>query len=200
MRAYELGYRLHPRPSLAFDLSAFYNVYRHLTTLEPQEPALDRTTPEPFFSLPLRFANEQQGETFGVELVTDWQPFAWWRVRALYTYLNHHFRLAPASRDTSSLSLNTASPQHQFSLRSSWDLPWHLSIDLWGRYVNARPSIGVRSYTTFDVRLAWRPWPQLDMALVGQNLPHGHHAEFLERGVVSETIPRAVYGKLTWHF
>jgi iron complex outermembrane receptor protein len=198
--AYELGYRLHPLPPLAFDLAAFYNVYRHLTSLESGTPRPDRAATGPFLTLPLRFDNQQDGETFGVELVTDWQPFLWWRLQALYTYLNLHLRLNSANSAPVLRDLNVASPQHQFSLRSSWDLPGHLSADLWLRYVDALPSIGVRGYTTFDLRLAWHPLRQLEVALVGQNLPNGHPSEFVERGVVSSAIQRGVYGKLTWHF
>ena len=69
-------------------------------------------------------------------------------------------------------------PNHQFSLRSSMDLPRSLECDLWVRYVDDLPSQNVSSYITLDARLAWSPRKNLDLAIVGQNLFHSCHSEF----------------------
>ena len=36
----------------------------------------------------------------------------------------------------------------------------------------------VHQYITLDARLGWRPCPNLEMALIGQNLLQDHHLEF----------------------
>ena len=48
-----------------------------------------------------------------------------------------------------------------------------------------------------DLRLAWRPIPKLEFAIVGQNLVQDHHAEF---GALAgrQEIERSVYGKITY--
>lgn len=199
--AYEGGYRLRPVPSLAFDLAAFYNVYSQLITFEPTTPVLERTPAGgPVLTVPLRFANRQRGLTWGVELATDWQPLPGWRLHMLYTYFDARLRLAPDSRDPLAPKQSAANPRHQVALRSAWDLPWQLSFDVWLRYVDALPSLDVRSYTTFDARLAWRPVRQMEVSLVGQNLPNGRGSEFVQNGVIASMIQRGVYGKVTWNF
>ncbi|MGH8478320.1 MAG: hypothetical protein ACREXK_01770, partial [Gammaproteobacteria bacterium] len=60
-----------------------------------------------------------------------------------------------------------------------------------------------------DVRLGWRPSPELEFSIVGQNLLHDDHAEFgalltrreIERGVITHTeIERGVFAKVLWRF
>jgi iron complex outermembrane receptor protein len=57
----------------------------------------------------------------------------------------------------------------------------------------------VPGYVTFDVRLGWRPRSDLELSVVGQNLPEEHHAEFPGDGPQKE-VERGVYGKVTWSF
>ena len=61
----------------------------------------------------------------------------------------------------------------------------------------------VDQYLSLDVRLAWRPRENFEVAVVGQNLLDSHHPESgsnpLVRAPLIE-IQRAVYGKVTWQF
>lgn len=74
----------------------------------------------------------------------------------------------------------------------------------WGAISRAvrNPAIGVPSYITMDLRLAWRPKKEWELAVVGQNLLQDHHFEFAgtSRGMQSEVtaVPRGVYGTITW--
>ena len=68
-------------------------------------------------------------------------------------------------------------PWNQVYLISSWDLREDLDLDLMGRYVDSLTSLGVPSYVTMDLRLAWRPRKQLELAVVGQNLLQAYHWE-----------------------
>jgi hypothetical protein len=50
-----------------------------------------------------------------------------------------------------------------------------------------------------DVRLAWHPRPNLEIAIVGQNLVQDRHLEYRSSSGAQE-IPRSFYGKVTWRF
>jgi iron complex outermembrane receptor protein len=43
--------------------------------------------------------------------------------------------------------------------------------------------------------LAWRPYPQLELSLVGQNLLEEDHPEFS-----SLEVERSIYAKVDWKF
>lgn len=59
----------------------------------------------------------------------------------------------------------------------------------------------IKGYVTLDVRLAWKPFPALELSMVGQNLLAGHHLEYMDEGVINPTtIPRSVYGKVAVEF
>jgi iron complex outermembrane receptor protein len=50
-----------------------------------------------------------------------------------------------------------------------------------------------------DLRLAWSPLKDLELAIVGRNLLHDSHAEFAGATITRE-VPRSVYGTLRWSF
>jgi iron complex outermembrane receptor protein len=53
----------------------------------------------------------------------------------------------------------------------------------------------VPSYTALDLRLGWRPRPNIDLSIAGQNLLGSGHGEFTD--VATRTyIKRAVFVKL----
>jgi iron complex outermembrane receptor protein len=90
-------------------------------------------------------------------------------------------------------------PERYFSLRSSLDLPGHWELDAAFRYVSRIENQQVPSYEELDVRLGWRPRPELEFSIVGQNLLHDHHAEFGNVAMRRE-IERGVYGTVLWRF
>ena len=196
--AYELGYRLQPHAQLSLDLAVFYNTYTDLRSLEPQPftPGL------PPVYVPLVPSTQYHGETYGFEFTPSWQATDWWRLQAGYSYLQMELH-----RDSSSLDMLTEldegrSPRHQFSLRSSFDLPHDVQFDAWVRYVDRLPTLDIPAYVSLDLRLAWRPRKNLELAIVGQNLLDDRHPEF--RSSLITTVPteieRSVYGKVTWRF
>ena len=85
------------------------------------------------------------------------------------------------------------------------DLPWNLALDLWLRYVDGFGAffspLSIPSYVTFDVRLAWKPLKNLEVAIVGQNLVESQHLEFVvEQFPFLVEIQRGMYGQITWRF
>jgi len=197
--AYEAGYRTEPFKRLSLDLAAFYNDYTDLRSLQ-QNPG----NPTQFV-----LGNELRGDTYGVEASATWKVEDWWRVQPAYTLLHTDLRARPDGAsppdNTSVAYVEGSSPQNQFSIRSSMDLPHDVTFDLALRYVDKLPTYQVGSYFELDARLGWQITKNLEVALVGQNLLHDHHAEFgpsyinTQNGNKTE-IPRSIYGTITWRF
>lgn len=200
--AYEIGHRMQVTPAFSYDLAAFYNVYHDLRTLEPGAPFVETSPPPAHTTAPLYLANKMNRDAFGVELAVDWRLREWWRLQGAYTWLKLALHHTDQSGDTFSLRVEGDSPRNQLSLRSAMDLPWHLELDLWGRYVDSLPTQKIPSYVTFDARLAWKPVKSLEVALVGRNLADSPHPEFVPELVntIQTEVERSVYGKVTWRF
>jgi len=68
--------------------------------------------------------------------------------------------------------------------------------------VDSLPALGIPSYITLDARLGWRPTPNIELAIVGQNLLDNQHPEFTPTFIPTRQteIERGVYGKITLRF
>ena len=77
-----------------------------------------------------------------------------------------------------------------------------IEVDAWLRYVDGFDNGGVPSYLTLDLKVAWRPVKDLELALVGQNLLEKQHQEFRPEQFSTTVyeVQRGVYGKVTWKF
>src|SRR3989449_8795866 len=117
--AYELGYR-HQRGALALSVATFYSRYHGLRSVEQVNPPAPDT---------LVIANGQYGESYGAELTADYWIMKGWRVRAGHTELRIHIWPNPGSTDTSRGASESQTPDRQFFLLSSVDLPAHLRLD-----------------------------------------------------------------------
>jgi iron complex outermembrane receptor protein len=190
--AYEAGYRLEPARWLQFDWAAFYNVYDDLRTIEPPQPPPGPATGD----------NLMDGESYGFEFVTRWQPKDWWRIEGQYTLLLLALHRQSASNDPVAESPEGTSPQQQIALRSRMDLPGRIELDLGVRYVDELPSLGIRSYIVMDARLAWHATASLELSVVGQSLFERDHPEFASSfiGTPLSEVEQGVYGKITWKF
>lgn len=199
--AYEVGYRVMPRPDVSLDLALFYNVYNNLGTFEPLPASSLSGSRPPVLIIPLQFDNGMNGETFGAEVSAKWQITDHWRTSAGYTWLKMQLHLDPSSLDTTSELAEGDSPQHQFQVRSLLDLPWNLQFDTAVYYVDRLPRQGVAGYTRLDARVGWRPVKNLDVSVGMQNLLDDRHSEFGQlQGVASTEIQRSFYGKVTWRY
>jgi iron complex outermembrane recepter protein len=59
----------------------------------------------------------------------------------------------------------------------------------------------INDYVTLDLRVAWRPYRDIEFALVGQNLLAPHHLEYIQEiSTLPTAIDRGMYGKISWNY
>lgn len=184
----ELGYRGQPTESTMLSATLFHARYDHLRT---QEIAPSRTF--------VYYANGMQGSTRGVELWGSWQPLPRWRLNAGFTRLWQDLALKPGSNDAAGLrAAEGSNPKRRWLLRSSWDLARNLELDATLRHASALSNPDVPAYTSWDLRVGWRPRPDLELWLSGQNLDGGH-GEFTDVATRSE-LKRSIHLGLVSRF
>jgi iron complex outermembrane recepter protein len=122
-----------------------------------------------------------------------------WRLSASYTYLHMQLMLDPGVEPYFTTGVN---PCNQVRLTSGWDLGSHWQFDTIFRYVDNLPDMDVPSYITMDLRLAWQPKKNFELAFIGRNLLDSHHPEFGQGGYpfVVTQVERSVFGKVTWRY
>jgi iron complex outermembrane receptor protein len=199
MIAYETGYRAEPFKKLSLDVAVFYNDYEHLRSFQAN----------PVNPTQLTIGNGVDGYTYGLEASATWRVKDWWRVQPMYTFLQMKMHAdpvggSPPDNATATL-LEGQSPENQFTLRSSMDLPHGVTLDAAVRYVDNLPAYHIDSYFELEVHVSWQVTKNLEVSLTGQNLLHDQHPEFsptyvnTQNGQITE-IPRSVFGKVTWKF
>ena len=187
--AYELGYR-HQRGAFRFSAATFYNRYHGLRSLEQVNPP----TPSPQV-----IANGQDGESFGAEVTAEYWVTPRWRLSAGHTELRIHIWPNPGSTDTTRGATESRTPDRQFVLHSSLDLPAHIRLDARFRAIAEITNQQVPAYGEMNAKLTWQPTTKVELSVVGQNLLHRRHAEF-GAGPARRQIERGVYGLVEWHF
>ena len=188
LTAYEVGARLQPAPRLSFSVSAFYNVYDDLRTIEPASPG-------GFF--PLHWGNLMKGDTYGVEAWGDYRLTPWWRVSASYDWLHEDLSFAPGASQILGVAQAGDDPSQQASLRSSMNLGPKVTLDADLRYVGALPNPYVPAYAEMNARVAWNVTDRVQLSLSGFNLLHDRHQEF---PAPATAIPRSFYADIRWRF
>jgi iron complex outermembrane receptor protein len=190
--AYELGYRIKPSHRVSVDVATFYNDYSRLAGQVPGAfiPGV------PVGTLQIEPENSLRGQSYGGEAVVMFAATDFWRLTASYSLLMMHVQGETAA-NASADELNA--PTHQVVLRSSLDVTRHASLDAQLRYVDNVQA--VPAYVTADVRLSYRPTPNLELSIVGQNLLDNSHPEQASLvGAPTAEVPRGFYGKITCRF
>ena len=203
--AYEAGYRWQQSTNLSFDLAVFYNDYKEIYTFTPRPSAQ---------GIDMVFVNNGQGESYGVEVVTDWKASSWLRFFLNYSYLQSAFdwELDPLAISQLQSFIEQLSPRHQVGLRSAIDLADHWQVNGWLRYVDAikgRDSLSllkeegttIDPYFLLDLNLIWKPSKDLEVMFVGQNLLNSSQLQYVaELHTPITEIERGYYVKMTWRF
>src|SRR5205085_1556349 len=160
-------YRIHPTRTFSADFATFYNSYNNLLSAEPQAPFLESAPLPVHLTAPLLAANKMSGATYGAELFGEWKAIPKWKLSGSYSLLRMDIHRNHDSLDVSSPNPGGASPQHQYYLRSSLDLPKRFEQDVTLRYVAALHGLAIPSYYSLDARIGWKPTVNLEFSLTG---------------------------------
>ena len=212
VHAYEAGWKQRLSSALSFDLAVFYHDYRSLRSVaflpplcQPatQPPAACFASPASYILQVVEAGNDVEGNSHGFELTTDWRPQPTLLFRASMGYFSMHLHRKPG---VESMEQSGSFPEWQGALRMAWNPRPDTDVDFWLRRVGRVSEIpggrSVPSYNELDLRLAWRPSKQVELALVGRNLLHRRHQEFASELADMPTmmIERSIFGQVNWKF
>jgi iron complex outermembrane receptor protein len=164
---------------------------------------LDPVTAPPADVL-FHFDNHMHGKSYGAEVAGQWQIRRGRNQHTIYTWMHLSLGLDSDSADTFSESAENASPDHQATVWSSYELAYNLELDAAVRYVDYIEVSGtsIDSYMEPNMRLGWKPRPDLELSLVDQSLLNRHHEEFLPGFITTQpaVVERSFYIKGIWSF
>ena len=184
LTAYETGARFLTRGNVSVEAAYFYNDYEDLRSQEAT----------PLITL----ANLYDGYTTGVELAGDVQVLPRWLVHASYTGQRVALRPLPGSRDTTNALLEADDPAHMFGVRSYVNLPGDFELDGFFRAIGSLRASKLPRYQELDLRFGWRAMHRLDLSIVGRDLLHKRHPEFVGGSAQLRYYQREVVVRATW--
>jgi iron complex outermembrane receptor protein len=167
--------------------------------------------PDGYISQALPWGNAASGNSYGFEIAAELQLRDWWHLPVAYSYVDLDLEADPGSRDISNRWLTRSDSRQSLSLRSLMTPREDLDLDLWLRFVDQGypdvdlgPYGGIRipAYWDLDLRVAWRPKPGVELAVVGQNLLHDAHLEGYQPtfGGLPVEVERGIYGSVRIDF
>ena len=206
--AYELGYRNMISQRISIDVTAYYNDYDSLQTVEPGAPFFEATPAPPHEVQPFAYENMMYGETHGIEIAADGKLTDRWTLKAGYAFERLHMHLNPTSEDTGTVPfVEGAAPHQSAQLRSHFEIGRGLAWEVSAYFVDRLSDQGysdrpIPAYTRLDTGLTWRISEGISIGAFGQNLQSDHHLEFEDNfgSMQSGQIKRSAYGKFTWRF
>lgn len=166
MVAYELGYRASLGAKADISVSAFYNDYEDLRTMELTGGAL-----------PLHFASGGRGHASGLEAWGNYDVNPRWRLSAGVAALHKNFGLRPGVVDFADQAFIGDDPDYQVTLRSNADLTDSVQLDVRMRIVDDLQPSGIQSYADADVRLGWMVNAATELSLTASNIFDNHRFE-----------------------
>jgi iron complex outermembrane receptor protein len=199
--AYEAGQRVQASKRISFDLSTFYNVYQHLSSYSTGAPLFQYASGIPYLEIPITAGNQRHGESYGTELAITWNTTSRWRLTGGYDWLRVETRSYPGDVSTDQLRTSSATPHHQWQLRSNFDLTRKIQIDTALYYTAAMLQTGIPQHLRGDLHISWRPLPKIEFSIGVQDAFEANHVEYESTrfNQISE-VPRNVYSKVTWRF
>ena len=186
LTAYEGGVRIQATRRGSLSVSAFYNRYDDLRSIDYTPATL----------IPLYWGNGVRGHSYGLEAWGNYTLTSWWRLGGGVSLLRQHYALKPGgSRLIGGVQLGS-DPRYQLTGQTSLNLGPRISLDADMRYVGARPDPHVPHYVEMDARIAWRVGGHLQLSVSGRNLLHAWHQEFTYPD--SNQIPRRLMFGAQW--
>ncbi len=191
--AIEFGYRIRPTARVGIDVAFFHNTYDGVLAPVPTPTFVPGF---PVGSAELPFDNIFSATTWGGELSATWSPSDALHFSASYSLLVADLT-GPAGANAR--EVEDSAPRNQIALRTTYEFSPRADFTVQARYIDAINT--VPSYLTADIRFSWRPRPDLELTLVGQNLLDPSHPEQGTTPLtVTSEVPRSFHGKITWHF
>ena len=187
--AYEVGYRAQPAPEFSFSVSAFYNVYDDLRTIEPDSGTV---------FIPLHWGNLMAGDTYGLELWGNYQVTEWWRLSPGFSTVHKRLHFQPGASGVLGLAQAGDDATGHGSVTSSMDLGRNVTFDASLRYVSALPDPALPGYYNMNARVGWRALRSLELSVTGSNLLNSRHLEF--PAPYGEEISRSVMVQAQWNY
>lgn len=199
--AYEAGQRVQVSKAISFDLSTFYNVYRHLDSVFTGTPTLQFASGVPYLEIPAITGNDRHGESYGAELAATWNATGRWRLNGGYSWLRVETRPYAGDTNDDQYRTSSATPHHQWEVRSNFDLTRTVQIDTAFYYYAAMLQTGIPQHLRGDLRIGWRPKPKVELSIGVQDAFEAYHVEYEStRFNQFAEIPRNFYGKVIWRF
>ena len=210
LMAYEAGFKFQAGNDLAIDIAAFYNEYDDLRTslATPTRCEPGGTLPACLFAptttnlaVDAVLGEAGSGRSHGLEVVADWRPDRRWRLQATASYLDVDVE---GRNGSAALDDTRRSPQYQASLRAGFQPRPDIDLDLWLRHMGdfSASGVAIDAYSELDARVAWRPGPKTEIALVGRNLLDSSHPEFFSEttDIPLVEVERSVHLQLRLEF
>jgi iron complex outermembrane recepter protein len=199
--AYEAGQRVQANKKISFDVSTFYNVYQHLVSATQGAPVLSFASGTPYLAIPVYTGNERHGESYGAELATTWNVISRWRLTGGYNWLRVETQSYAGDISVDETRTSSATPHHQWQVRSNFDLTRTIQIDTAFYYTAAMLATGIPQHLRGDLRIGWRPIPKIEFSIGVQDAFEANHLEYEStRFNQTSEVPRNFYGKATWRF
>ena len=198
LQAWEIGWRWQARKQVTLDVDGYYYQYRNLIMATYGSP-YSQSSPVAVI-VPAVVANGTEGDAYGGEVALTWRPGERWFASASYSV--EHIALHSNVSDPLDFAGDSlTSPRNTASLSSGLKLGPEVELTGALRYLDNIPFYNIPAYFELDLQLTWRPSPQWELALAGQNLLHDYHKEYMASLVdQSAEIRRGVYAKVTWKF
>jgi iron complex outermembrane receptor protein len=185
LTAFEAGGRAQLSDAASFSVSAYYNVYDDLRSVE-----IAPVTP---FPLIIQWGNLAKAHTYGVEAWGQYQVAPWWRLKAGFKLQHLDISFKPGASALNNTGALGNDPDSQALLGSTMRLGKRLSWEADFRYVGALPSPHIPSYAELDTNLVWAVTNRWQLSVSGANLLHKRHLEYELAGATTGTeVPRSV--------
>ncbi len=208
MISYEAGQRFELGKRLSLDFSGFMSFYQDLSTGVPGASTFvppTATTPA-YVNLDATYGNARYGQSRGVEAAGTWTVTSRWRLAGGYSWLHITSGAYAGQTDTTLAYSQNYSPDHQFQIRSYYDLTRTIQFDTALYYTGAipngrTPTANTPAYLRGDARLGWRPTHEVELSVGVQNAFDPSHLELMSTSLQRPVeVPRNVYGSITFKF
>lgn len=203
--ATEVGMRAQISRRASIDAALFYNTYDDIFSASASNstpPSVMLRRGRPYLDVPLVFGNELNAHSYGGELATELKVTDDLRFSVSHSYLVLNVDLGDTGDLGDKSLIEDGSPRHQTSVRLQYDLSDEIQTDLNFRIVDSLGFGNVNGYSELEARVGWKIRPNLELAVIGQNLLQSAHQEFQANlfGLERTELERSVLGKVTYTF